>query len=91
MIVEIWSRSSGGNQATQREELVTICKGMENDVLLGIGSVPVDILLQVRKAYRIAWPALKNNFSKCILWYYSSLVRSFLSPMCGIVKSVDGT
>ncbi len=54
MIVEIWSRSSGGNQATQREELVTICKGMENDVLLGIGSVPVDILLQVRKAYRIA-------------------------------------
>ncbi len=54
LIVEIWSRNGGGIQAKQREELVSISQGMEDDILVGIGSVPVNILLQVRMAYRPA-------------------------------------
>ncbi len=84
LVIEVWSRSDGGGtQAKQQRELVSINQDME-DILIGVGSVSVNILLQVRKAHIVALhglhfkniPLVHIRFGGCT---YTSLVVKFNS------------
>ncbi len=68
LIVEVWSRSGGNTQAKQRE-FISISQRME-DTLIGVGSVPVNILLQVCMAWRPAWSALQYSILCTCIYSY---------------------